>query len=49
MTKEQVCKRLVKEGWGLPQAIEIYNTLSCSGFYEVTRQELNAYISKNGF
>jgi len=49
MTKEQVIKRLVKEGFGLPRAIQIYNELSNYGFYEVTRKELNAYIRENGF
>lgn len=49
MTKEQVVKRLVKEGFGLPQAIKIYNQLSNNGFYEVEKKELNAWIKENGF
>lgn len=49
MKKEQVIKRLVKEGFGLPRAIQIYNELSNYGFYEVTRKELNKYIKENGF
>ena len=49
MTKIEVIKRLVKEGFGLPKAIEIYNELSNYGFYEVEKKELNDYIRKNGF
>ena len=49
MTKTQVLKRLVKEGFGLPKAIEIYNALSSNGFYEIERKELNEWIRKNGF
>lgn len=49
MTKIQVIKKLVKEGCGLPKAIEIYNKLSHNGFYEIERKELNAWIKKNGF
>lgn len=49
MTKTQVVKRLVKEGFGLPKAIEIYNKLSNNGFYEVERSELNKWIKENGF
>lgn len=49
MEKVQVVKRLVKAGFGLPEAIKIYNELSCNGFYTVERAELNAYIRKNGF
>ena len=49
MEKKDVVKRLVKEGFGLPDAIRIYNQLSSNGFYEVERKELNAWIKKNGF
>lgn len=49
MTKTQVVKRLVKEGFGLPKAIEIYNKLSNNGFYQVERSELNKWIKENGF
>lgn len=49
MTKVEVVKRLVKEGFGLPRAIEIYNQLSANGFYTIERKELNAWIKKNGF
>ena len=49
MTKEQVIRRLIKEGFGLPKAISIYNELSCGGFHEVEKIELAAYIKKNGF
>lgn len=49
MTKTEVIKKLVKEGFGLPKAIEIYNLLSGYGFYEVEKKELNAWIKKNGF
>lgn len=49
MTKIEVIKKLVKEGFGLPKAIEIYNQLSGNGFYEVEKKELNDYIKKNGF
>jgi hypothetical protein len=47
--KTKVVKRLVKEGFGLPKAIEIYNKLSANGFYEVEKAELNKYIKENGF
>lgn len=47
MTKTEVVKRLVKEGLGLPKAIEVYNKLSENGFYTVERKELNAWIKKN--
>ena len=49
MTKVEVIKRLVNAGFGLPQALKIYNKLSGNGFYEVERTELNSYIKKNGF
>lgn len=49
MTKVQVIKRLVKEGFGLPEAVKIYNELSNNGFYEIERKELNNWIKKNGF
>lgn len=47
--KTYVVKRLVKNGFGLPQAIKIYNQLSDNGFYEVEKAELTAWIKKNGF
>lgn len=48
MEKAQVIKVLIKKtSCGLPKAIKIYNDLSCNGFYEVERKELNEYIKKN--
>lgn len=47
MTKEQVIKKLVKTGCGLPYAIKVYNELSNYGFYEIERKELNEYIKEN--
>ena len=47
--KIKVIKRLVKEGFGLPKAIEVYNKLSADGFYEVDKTELNKWIKENGF
>ena len=47
--KLYVVKRLVKNGFGLPAAIKIYNELSNNGFYEVEKAELTAWIRKNGF
>lgn len=44
-----VVKRLVKAGWGLPDAIKIYNVLSVNGFYEVEPKEVAEYIKENGF
>ena len=50
MTKTEVIKKLVKYGFGLPRAIEIYNELSNYGCYEIEKKELNDYIrKKNGF
>lgn len=42
-------KRLVKNGFGLPEAIQIYNKLSANGFYEVEKKELTKWIKENGF
>lgn len=47
MTKEQAVKKLIKAGAGLPEAIRIYNELTCGGFYEIDKKELNAYIKEN--
>lgn len=48
MTKTQVIKRLIKStGMGMVDAIRVYNELSCNGFYEIERKELNAWIKKN--
>lgn len=44
MTKAQVIKALVKAGHGMPRAIEIYNIISCNGFYEVSKSDLKQYI-----
>lgn len=49
MTKVEVLKKLVREGFGLPKAIEIYNKLSGNGFYEIEKSELKKYIKENGF
>lgn len=49
MEKTKVIKKLVKEGFGLPKTIEIYNSLSANGFYEVDSKELTEWIKKNGF
>lgn len=49
MTKQEVIKKLIKNGFGLPQAIEVYNKLSNYGFYEIEKKELAEYIRKNGF
>lgn len=49
MTKVEVVKMLVKEGFGLPQAIKIYNKLSHDGFYEIEKAELRKWIKENGF
>ncbi len=49
MTKTEVIKKLVKEGFGLPRAIEIYNKLSGYGFYDVDKLELVTWIKENGF
>ncbi len=49
MEKTQVIKMLVKAGFGLPKAIQIYNQMSRNGFYDVDKKELAAYIRKNGF
>lgn len=49
MTKTEVVKKLVKNGFGLPEAIRIYNKLSANGLYEIERKELNEYIKKNGY
>ena len=46
MTKTEVIKKLVKYGFGLPRAIEIYNELSNYGCYEIEKKELNDYIRK---
>lgn len=48
MDKTAVIRKLVKAGFGLPKAIKIYNELSSNGFYEVSKDELNEYIRKNG-
>lgn len=47
MTKEQVIKRLIRAGLGLPDAIATYNKLSCNGFYEIERKEINDFIKEN--
>ena len=49
MTKEQVVKKLVKEGFGLPKAIKIWRELSANGLYEVSKKELAEWIEENGF
>ena len=46
MTKEKAIKMLLAEGYGLPRSIEIYNMLSCNGFYEITRKDIIEYIGK---
>ena len=48
LTKEQAVKMLVKDGFGLPQACRIYNSLTSNGFYEITRKELRDWIKENG-
>lgn len=49
MSKTEVVRMLVRNGFGLPQAIDIYNRLSNHGFYELTREEVRAWIRKNGY
>lgn len=48
MTKAQVIKRLINAtGMGLVEAIRVYNELSCNGFYEIERKDLNKWIKEN--
>jgi hypothetical protein len=49
MTKEQVIKKLIKNGFGLPDAIKVYKELSAGGVYEIDRKELTEYIKENGY
>lgn len=48
MTKAEVVRTLNKRtGCGVPEAIRIYNELSCNGFYEIEKAELNKWIKEN--
>ena len=46
LTKTQVVKMLMKELYTLPQAVEAYNRISNYGFYEVTKEDVKAFLNK---
>ena len=48
MSKKEVLKKLVKNGFGLPRSIEIYNYLSCSGEIEIDKNMLFIYMNNHG-
>lgn len=44
LTKTKVVKMLMNECYSLPEAVKIYNMLSCNGMYPVTKEEVKQYI-----
>lgn len=44
-----VIRQLVKNGFGLPEAIQTYKTLSADGFYELEKKEVRKWIKENGY
>lgn len=44
--RNDIIRLLVRHGLGLPEAIKIYNYLSCNGDVDVSRETLDEYLTR---